>query len=349
MSPRPPPKISFKGNWMFDLDSDVAESSKDSQRIQPKPKIHLSSTEEIEKRTEFDHDTLVKRNKMNFRPNKYGETRVWTRIHKTLRVDTWTCCRRSNRHGETPIGGSKRGGRNWFQSTRTVTCSCERSRTSQSSRACSGSKSMFIEKHFMPTCSSITPTTHSAKFEGDARPKNKKSTIWSGMRGRDAARKSTPKVNIWLVLTIDFSEIQLILNHNSHSDGQNKSAKNGINLNKKTIHIISLHREKNRYQGQWYLSLNKAGKNGPVKLRYDFRAAVFMKNRLHHESGEQVEEPIHPDQYRLWHLSSSTSWWDKSEWKWKWAHKTFSLIRILFCYSWFRLQSIAIHCDRRRV
>ena len=68
VSPRPPPKISYKGNWMCVLDSDVAGSSKDTQRIQPKPKTQLSrtgrpvcgqeSTKEIEKRTEFDHDTL---------------------------------------------------------------------------------------------------------------------------------------------------------------------------------------------------------------------------------------------------------------------------------------------------
>ena len=37
VSPRPPPKISYKDNWMFDLDSDIAGSSKDTQRIQPKP------------------------------------------------------------------------------------------------------------------------------------------------------------------------------------------------------------------------------------------------------------------------------------------------------------------------
>ena len=37
--------------------------------------------------------------------------------------------------------------------------------------------------------------------------------------------------------------------------------------------------EKRRYQGQWYLTLNKAGKNGPMKLRSDFRAAVLMKKR----------------------------------------------------------------------
>ena len=72
--------------------------------------------------------------------------------------------------------------------------------------------------------------------------------------------------------------------------------------------------EKRRYQGQWYLTLNKSGKNGPMKLRSDFRAAVSMKNRLHHKSGEQVEEPVSPEEYRIWHPSSSTSWWNKN-WK----------------------------------
>ena len=81
-------------------------------------------------------------------------------------------------------------------------------------------------------------------------------------------------------------------------------------------------------------------KNGPMKLRSDFQAAVLMKNRLHHESGEQVEAPIHPDQHRriqqgqdedyfsssrvdqhtgwqYWPLSPSSSWWYASEWSWK--------------------------------
>ena len=104
--------------------------------------------------------------------------------------------------------------------------------------------------------------------------------------------------------------------------------------------------EKKRYQGQWYLTRNKAGKNGPMELRSDFRAAVLVKNRLHHASGEQVEERLRPNQQRRWHSSSSTSWWEKSEWNWKCAH-----IKFLnwFCYSWFRLQSIAIHCNRREV
>ena len=42
-----------------------------------------------------------------------------------------------------------------------------------------------------------------------AKPKNKFSTIWPGMRGRDAARKLNLKLDILQVLTIDSSEIQL--------------------------------------------------------------------------------------------------------------------------------------------
>ena len=57
-------------------------------------------------------------------------------------------------------------------------------------------------------------------------------------------------------------------------------------------------RNSKRHQGQWYLTLNKSGKNAPMRLRSDFRAAVSIKNRLHRESGEEVAEPISPQQYR---------------------------------------------------
>ena len=78
-----------------------------------------------------------------------------------------------------------------------------------------------------------------------ARPKNEQSTMWPGMRRRDAARKLTLKVNTLQVFTIDFSEmIQFIVNHNSQSNGQNKSAKSGMNLHNKTIHIVSLQRKR---------------------------------------------------------------------------------------------------------
>ena len=40
-SPRLPPKISFKDNWMKELGSEVAGGNQDSQQTQPKPKIQL--------------------------------------------------------------------------------------------------------------------------------------------------------------------------------------------------------------------------------------------------------------------------------------------------------------------
>ena len=66
VSPRPPPKISYKDNWTCDLDSDLAGSSKDIQRIELKPNTQLSSSgrlvtkwsEETLERTKFDRDTL---------------------------------------------------------------------------------------------------------------------------------------------------------------------------------------------------------------------------------------------------------------------------------------------------
>ena len=61
-----------------------------------------------------------------------------------------------------------------------------------------------------------------------------------------------------------------------------------------TYHLST--EEFKRYQGQWYLTLNKSGKNAPVRLRPDFRAAVSLKNRLRRESSEQVAEPISPAQ-----------------------------------------------------
>ena len=66
VSPQPPPTISYKDNWTCDLDSGIARSSKDIQRIELKPNTQLSSTrrpvtrwrEETLERTKFDRDTL---------------------------------------------------------------------------------------------------------------------------------------------------------------------------------------------------------------------------------------------------------------------------------------------------
>ena len=122
-----------------------------------------------------------------------------------------------------------------------------------------------------------------------ARPKYKENTIWPGwMRGRDAVRKSTPKVNILQVFTIDFSEIQLIVNHNLLSDGHKE-----MDVLAKEDHTYNLTpEEKTKIQRTMVSTLNKSDKNGSMKLRSDCRAAVIMKNRLHHKSGEPMEEPI---------------------------------------------------------
>ena len=150
-----------------------------------------------------------------------------------------------------------------------------------------------------------------------ARPKNKKSTIWPSMRVRDAARKSTLKGEHFEGIHDRFFRDPVYRESQLAIGWTEQKCKEWDELARETIHIVSLQRKRKRHQGQWYLTLNKPGKNGPRKFRSDFRAAVLMKNRLHHESEEQVEEPIHPDQYRRWHPSSSTSWWDKSEWNWK--------------------------------
>ena len=87
MSPRPP--ISNKDNWMKELDSEVVGSSKDTQRIQPKPKTQLSrtgrpvggqeSTKEIEKGTLFDHED-VKHSTRTERPVKVEELDIDFRV-----------------------------------------------------------------------------------------------------------------------------------------------------------------------------------------------------------------------------------------------------------------------------
>ena len=145
-----------------------------------------------------------------------------------------------------------------------------------------------------------------------ARLKNKQGSTWPGMRGRDAARKLTLNVNILQVFTIDFSEIQFIVNHNSQSDEQNKSAYEWDELAQEDHAYRLTPEEKKRYQGQWYLYLEQSRQKWAYETSIWFSSRCLNENRLHHESGEQVAEPVHPHQYRSWHPSSTTSWWDKS-------------------------------------
>ena len=109
-----------------------------------------------------------------------------------------------------------------------------------------------------------------------AKPKNKKGTIWPGMRGRDAARKLTLKVNILQVFTIDFSQIKCYRESQLAIGWTEQKCKKWDDAKEDHTYRLTP-QEKKRYQGQWHLTLNKSGKNGPMKIRSDFRAAVSLK------------------------------------------------------------------------
>ena len=136
MSPRPPPKISYKDNWMCDLDSDIAGRSKDTKRIQPKPKTQLSSTErpvcgqesteEIEKRTMFDHDDVI--DSSTERPVCVSESTERCVLTRFQAEEDQTST------GRPVLVDQKEEHEIEFQSTRTVTCNCETSLTSPCSR-----------------------------------------------------------------------------------------------------------------------------------------------------------------------------------------------------------------------
>ena len=90
VSPRPTPTISFKDNWMKELDSEVARQPEGEVGRQAKPKTQLSrtgrpvggqeSTQEIEKDILFGHEDIK-------HSTRKRETRGWIEIHPKLRVD----------------------------------------------------------------------------------------------------------------------------------------------------------------------------------------------------------------------------------------------------------------------
>ena len=85
VSPRPPPTISFKDNWMKELDSEVAGSSEDTQRIQPKPKknpiIKNGETCGWTRIHPGDRERCLVWSRRYQTLNKNGETRGWSRVH----------------------------------------------------------------------------------------------------------------------------------------------------------------------------------------------------------------------------------------------------------------------------
>ena len=166
------------------------------------------------------------------------------------------------------------------------------------------------------------------------------------MRGRDAVRKSTLKVNILQVSTIDFSEIQFIVNHDSQSDGQNKS---WTNLQKKTIHIVSFQRKRGDTKDNGNLTMNKMRQKWANETSIRFSSCCLY---------EKSSTPrVRRTKLKSLFLRNNTGCGIPLQ-----AHRGGTslngigkeLIRIFskwcsFCYSWFRLLSMATHCNRRRV
>ena len=112
-----------------------------------------------------------------------------------------------------------------------------------------------------------------------AKLKNRKSTLSPSTCGRDAAKELTLKKNITREFTIVFSETKYIVNRNSKIGWTEQKC---IEMDKfaQEDHTYRLSKEEfKKYQGQWYLTLNKPGKNALMRPRSDFRAAVSIKNR----------------------------------------------------------------------
>ena len=291
VSPRPRPKISYKDNWMCDLDSEVAGSSKDTQRIEPKPNTQLSSAgrlvtrwkEESLERAKFDLETLNR--------EKHDTVTDPTSMVKPVygHESTKRCVLRHVENDQTGTG--KPGTEDQKEEhqvdfkvpgmSHSVVKEAEQLRVQELVKKienhphrealhadllqnnvynpfCKDSKEMIrelsnvelfelcetipkvqcshcllhwnqgicvlhlrtvldlqrIQKKVSQTKTGCNLYPELRDKERMARPKNKQNTIWPGMRGRDTARGLTLGVYISRVFTIDFSEIQFIVNRN---------------------------------------------------------------------------------------------------------------------------------------
>ena len=100
---------------------------------------------------------------------------------------------------------------------------------------------------------------------GTAKLKNRKSSIWPGMRGRDTARRSTLKVKIFTGIHDRFLRDQIYRESQLAIGWTEQKCKEMDELAKEDHTYRLTPEEKRRYQGQWYLTSNKADK----KLAYE--------------------------------------------------------------------------------
>ena len=193
-----------------------------------------------------------------------------------------------------------------------------------------------------------------------ARPKHKENTIWPW----NAWKRCCKKVDSW---GEHFTGIhyRFIVNHHSQLDGQNKSAKSGTNLRKKTILINSLQRKGEGTKDNGILLWTKQAKMGPwnfdlIKEPLSWWKIVYTTNQENQLKSPRIQ--VNKDEYnkdkkfspkitcpvpelintqdgRTGLPSASSSWWYASEWSWKWAHTLF------FCSDLFLLQLVSCTVD----
>ena len=160
---------------------------------------------------------------------------------------------------------------------------------------------------------------------GTAKPTHRKSSLWPTMRGRYVSKR------IMKEFTIASWKIQRIVIRSSKIGWtEEKCIRDGqIGTGKPLLPPILWGMWE--ISENWYISLNKSGKNASMKLRSDFRTAVTKTNRLHRESGEPF--PFH--QFHRWHSSSSSSssWW---QWNQNWWSSYFLICCSRIVYGWWQ-------------
>ena len=216
VSPRPPPKISFKDDWTCDLDF-VARSSEDIQQIKLKLNIHLSSTgrlvtkwsEGTLERTRFDRDTLNQEKHDEVTdPTNTGDPCVDTNPQN---VACW------HLNMLRMIKQVRRDPSRWIKKRNTTLISeyqdChmqlwKKQNISEFKILYNGSKIILIEQHFKPTCSRTTSTIHSAKI------RRRWSANWE-MWSYSSCAKLHPKYNIPNVFFVGMKELCIALADNA--------------------------------------------------------------------------------------------------------------------------------------
>ena len=118
---------------------------------------------------------------------------------------------------------------------------------------------------------------------------------------------------------------------------------------KRRPHISSHSRGKEKVPGQWYLTLNKEDK------KWTNEASIWLQSRCLDEKSftpriRRTNWRASPSRstktmaFIFKHIVVGQVWMELEG-----SSHFFLIAWISFCYSWFRLQSIAIHCDSRRV